>query len=89
MSEPTTEAPAPEAPAPSVNWQTAFRLKADLRQKDIYAFETELRLLEKSAPAVNTVVAQSLTGHADHRHDGGRQHRKRAPPEGGDQGRPD
>lgn len=58
--EVNTEAPAPDAPAPSVNWQTAFRLKADLRQKDIYAFETELRLLEKSAPAVNTVVAQSL-----------------------------
>lgn len=42
------------------NWQEVFALKADLRQKDLYAFETELRLLEKGAPSINTVVSQSL-----------------------------
>jgi len=38
------------------NWQTDFKLKTALLQRDVYAFETELRILEKSAPGVDTVL---------------------------------
>lgn len=38
------------------NWQEAFAIKADLVQGDIYKFESELRLLEKSTPGVDTVL---------------------------------
>lgn len=53
---PDTATPADQ----SDNWQTAFVLKTDLRQKDVYTFESELRLLEKAAPTLQTVVSQSL-----------------------------
>lgn len=42
------------------NWQTAFRLIRLEHQKHIYAFESELRLLDKNAPTLQTVVSQSL-----------------------------
>lgn len=54
------EIPDTAAPESVDNWQTAFVLKTDLRQKDVYTFESELRLLEKAAPTLQTVVSQSL-----------------------------
>lgn len=53
---PDTVAPPDEGE----NWQANFAIKARLLQKDIYAFESELRLLEKASPSVNTVVSQSM-----------------------------
>lgn len=47
--------------APSAgNWQTAFALKTDLRQRDMYAFEEALRLLEQGKPTVDTLIARTF-----------------------------
>lgn len=42
------------------NWQTAFALKPDLRQKDIYTFESELRLLEQGKPTLEAVLSKAF-----------------------------
>lgn len=45
-----------EQKEPTHNWQTAFKLKAPLVQRDVYTFETQLRQFEKTAPSVDTLL---------------------------------
>lgn len=42
------------------NWQTDFKLRANLVQRDIYAFENELRLQEKTSVSLDTVLERTF-----------------------------
>lgn len=54
-SRPAVASGSTEAPV-KTGWQAAFQLKTPLVQKDVYAFETQLRLFEKTAPSVDTLL---------------------------------
>ena len=40
------------------NWQTDFKVKPGLVQKDVYVYETALRVFEKEAPSVDTIISR-------------------------------
>lgn len=50
----TTQPPAVKS------WKEAFHLKADLRQKDVYAFEGALREQETKAPTLENVISRAF-----------------------------
>lgn len=60
MANKTLVIPGTEAADVANNWQTAFVLKSDLRQKDVYSFESELRRLEQTAPNLETVLSKAF-----------------------------
>lgn len=42
------------------DWQKDFKLKQDLRQREVYAFENELRQQERLAPTLENIITRTF-----------------------------